>query len=105
MENDGQWGYIDKSGSLVIEPQYRIGHSFSEGMASVQIGAKMGYIDQRGEIVIKPEFDFAFPFSGGVARVEIGMCYRDQKLSRRETEDCRFGYIDKEGRYLWKPSK
>jgi len=79
--------------------------SFSEGLASVQIGDKMGYIDQRGKIVIKPEFDMAFPFSRGVARVEIGMCYQEQKLSGRESEDCRFGYIDKEGRYLWKPSK
>lgn len=37
--NDAEegWGYIDKTGKMVIEPQYDEGKSFSEGLAAVKI--------------------------------------------------------------------
>ncbi|MBO0727229.1 MAG: WG repeat-containing protein [Blastocatellia bacterium] len=90
---------------MVIEPRYRIGHIFSEGVASVQVGDKWGYIDQKGEVAIKPQFDLAYPFSNGVARVEVGMCASTLRLSERESGECNFGYINKQGKYIWRPSK
>jgi hypothetical protein len=34
---DGTWGYIDPSGSFVIEPRYLRAHPFSEGLAFVEL--------------------------------------------------------------------
>ncbi|MEC9220541.1 MAG: WG repeat-containing protein [SAR324 cluster bacterium] len=36
VEKDGKWGYIDKSGKVVVEPQYDWVSDFSEGLAKVQ---------------------------------------------------------------------
>jgi hypothetical protein len=47
----GTWGYIDKTGKLVINPQFAGASSFSEGLALVWVGAKAGYIDKAGKFV------------------------------------------------------
>jgi len=36
IDNTVQYGYINTSGDFVIEPQYEMGYSFSEGIAAVQ---------------------------------------------------------------------
>jgi len=52
-DETGKWGFIDKSGKLVISPQFdAISHGgFSEGLASVRIGddktGKWGFISRR----------------------------------------------------------
>jgi len=90
----GKYGYIDKLGNLIIETQFDYALAFSEGLAAVRVGdekqAKWGYIDKSGKYVIAPQFDGAESFSGGLAMVRIG----DKQ-----------GYIDKEGTWVWKPSR
>lgn len=92
-----QWGYIDKKGKFVIEPQAKWGKAreFSGGLAPVKVGpwlenGKWGYIDRAGKVVIEAKFDDAKPFSHGLAAVTI---------------DEAIGYIDKTGKYVWKPTK
>jgi hypothetical protein len=85
---DGKWGYIDKSGKLVIKSEFDDAYAFSEGLAMVKAGSKYGYIDSTGRYVIKPEFDEAHFFSEGLAMVKAGSKY---------------GYIDKNGKYVIKP--
>ena len=61
-----KWGFINKAGEFVINPQFRSAWSFSEGLARVKIGGKegkFGYINRAGEIVINTQFDFAWDFS------------------------------------------
>ena len=58
IKKDGKWGYMDKTGKVVIEPQFDGVRLFSEGLANVWIGDKEGYIDKTGKIVINPQFDF-----------------------------------------------
>ena len=41
---DKGYGYIDKSGTMVIQPQYSAATLFSEGLAMAGSG-KYGYID------------------------------------------------------------
>ena len=48
MELDGKWGYIDQTGEVVIEPVWDYAHSFSGGLAYVQLGDNAGYIDRTG---------------------------------------------------------
>ena len=40
----GKSGFIDKTGRIVINPQFDLPAFFSEGLAAVFIGGKWGYI-------------------------------------------------------------
>src|SRR5580658_5395332 len=57
----GKWGFIDKSGQIVIEPKFAEAFEFSEGVASVLVGgfndpnSKWGYVDTLGRFVISPQ--------------------------------------------------
>ena len=48
-----------------------------------------GYIDKQGVMIVKPVFNWAGNFSDGIAGVNIGS---------------KWGYIDKAGNYVWKPT-
>ena len=56
MFDTEKWGYIDKTGKIVIQPQFSQAGTFSEGLATVAIenGTKKNYvmIDKTGKIVI-----------------------------------------------------
>ena len=77
-----KYGYIDKTGKMVIEHQFDIAYPFSEGLAIVgerRKGVKgddYGYIDKSGELVIDKLFYFAESFSEGFAAVDFidGYC-------------------------------
>ncbi|EMG22247.1 hypothetical protein LEP1GSC150_4617 [Leptospira interrogans serovar Copenhageni str. LT2050] len=53
----GKYGYIDKSGKLVIKPQFGEAYSFSEDLALVKIQGSYGYIDRNGNLVIQTQFE------------------------------------------------
>jgi hypothetical protein len=55
VSDRSSWGYIDKTGKIVIPAQYRNVGLFSEGRARVQVGDKWGYIDNTGTMVIQPQ--------------------------------------------------
>lgn len=60
---EGRFGYADKTGHIVIGPQYAWAGDFSEGRAAVAVtapvseGLLMGLIDREGREVIPPEYD------------------------------------------------
>ena len=66
-----KYGFIDKNGKVVIEPQFDDAGDFSEGFAQVKKDGKWGFIDKSGKVVIEPQFRDAEPFSEGFARVAI----------------------------------
>jgi len=75
-----RYGYIDKTGRIVISPKFIVASDFSEGLAAVrEDGALYGYIDETGKMVIRPQFDQACSFSEGLAAVEIGFEARGGK--------------------------
>lgn len=51
------FGYIDNSGKLVIQPLYTRGWNFSNGLCIVEYHEKLGLIDPKGDYVLKPEYD------------------------------------------------
>jgi hypothetical protein len=57
-----RFGYADREGKIVIEPQYRQAYDFSEGLAAVMRIDKYGYIDKEGERVTDFIFDHAESF-------------------------------------------
>lgn len=75
-EHKRWWGYIDKTGKIVIEPKFHSALCFSEGLAKVEIintkdpnKTLVGFIDKTGNFVIQPQYAYASSFSEGVAAV------------------------------------
>ncbi|MCS6873179.1 MAG: WG repeat-containing protein [Pyrinomonadaceae bacterium] len=86
---DGKYGYIDRTGKVVIPPQFENSVGFREGLAATKMNGKYGYIDKTGKWVIEPKFDHTYMFSEGLAKVRI-----EGKLA----------WIDKNGNYVIKPT-
>ena len=87
---DGKWGYIDKTGAVVIQPRFASADRFSEGLAFVTHGidnSTGGYIDKTGAYVIQPRYLYCWAFSGGLALIVV----QDQAGVTQ-------GYIDKTGK-------
>jgi hypothetical protein len=47
----GQWGYIDKAGRWVVQPQFDHALPFRGALAMVDQGGRIGYIDRNGRFV------------------------------------------------------
>ena len=75
----GKWGYIDGSGSVVIDYKYRLARRFSGGRAAVEVGMgkePAGYINLKGDWIVRfPRTVTLYPFNNGVA-VVIGERFR-----------------------------
>ena len=80
----GKYGFIDKTGTLVIPMQYDVVNGFSEGLAKVKINGKCGFINITGNVVIPLTFTDAASFESGIAWVK--------------DETNRTFYIDKTGK-------
>jgi hypothetical protein len=104
-----RWGYIDRTGNFVIKPQFRFASEFSEGLAAAdpypsnhvpcppgKSHDKLGYIDKTGRFVVSAQFDLAFNFLDGIAKVVV--------VNPKDQNDLRYGYIDKIGNYIWRPT-
>lgn len=90
VQIEGQWGYIDRSGSVEIEPSFQEAASYVNGLARVKKGGLYGYIDPDGEWVIEPQFEGARDFGDGLAPVVP------------EGEE-KWGYVDRSGRLKISP--
>ncbi len=115
-----KWGYIDRTGKVVIEPRWqnnddwpgvRVG-AFHGGLASVTEYAswgvrddsnywtyKCGYIDKTGKYVIPPQLrQSCGPFSEGLAAVEVDFD------GPEDTKDVGWlGYMDTKGNWAIPP--
>ncbi|MBR7033409.1 MAG: WG repeat-containing protein [Clostridia bacterium] len=65
----GLWGFIDKTGELVIPCLYDDVGLFNDGLATVILNGKHGFINTSGGTVIPFEYDEAFGAAGGLAAV------------------------------------
>ena len=85
---DGDWGYINSDGRIMVEPDFRWTGSFSEGLAPAQSGWQYGYVNPEGEFAIDDRYEWAGPFSEGLALVRF---------------DGRYGFINKNGEFVINP--
>ena len=99
------WGFIDKSGKVVIAPQFSFPLSFSEGLVEAYgrrdgiEGVALGYVDKKGSYVIdfRPRINehiTVSKFSDGLAHVDSQMLREDGSLATTG------GYIDKSGKLV-----
>lgn len=101
-ERDGLYGYVDESGKFVIAPQFHQAKIFSDGLAVVRLTNQHGYVDHSGTLVFALQFDDASNFVDGIAQVKIG---EDRfGIDGRPGERQKIGYVDKTGKYIWKPT-
>ncbi len=109
----GKTGYMDTSGKLVIPRTFDSAELFSEGLAVIGKSKLYGYIDQRGATVVEPQYFDAMPFADGVARVVAqgpcelpasGPCGGGSQGSRNNLPQCRYSFIDKQGKRLFEMS-
>lgn len=84
------YGFIDLNGQLVIPPRFSQAGDFHEERAYVKIKGKWGYIDPHGKLVIDTQFSRCHDFEDGKAVV-----FKGQR---------RAGLIDREGRFIIRPS-
>lgn len=66
---NGQWGYCDETGELVVDYQYEDAKSFSSRLGAVKYAGKWGYINKYNTMVIENEYENAGPFLGEIAYV------------------------------------
>lgn len=87
----GKIGWLRPDGSFAIEPKFRSGAGFSEGLALVSEEGEWdyGFIDETGKLVIPHEFFTANGFKQGRAVAQL--------------EDSDPGFIDKSGEWVCKP--
>lgn len=84
---------------MVIPPQFTYVGVFHEGLAAVSVGGKWGYIDKTGKFAVNPQYDSASEFDKGVAQVGLKVARTDSLIDKYQ-----YGYIDRNGKYIWQPS-
>jgi hypothetical protein len=88
IQLQGKWGFIDRTGKVVVSPRFKHAGDFRERRASVQVGDKFGFVDETGKVVIPPQFDRVEDFAGGLARVQVGV---------------KWGFVDPSGKIAVSP--
>jgi len=93
-----KYGYADREGNIIIQPQFDKAENFNEGMAAVMIEENWvkswGFIDMMGKMVIPPTYRLKpGRFLENVAAVRIGDSESDYEMA----------YIDRTGKIVYGP--
>ena len=83
-----KWGFMNRTGKVIIEPQFDAVNDFFRGRAAALKNGKWGYINESGIEIIPFSFDGALDFTGEIAPVLVGR---------------KWGYIDLTGRWIISP--
>ena len=84
-----KWGFVNKNGKVVINPQFSSVLNFSDGKCGVSnTEGKWGFINTEGKLIISYQFDYVNYFKNGNCVVTSGN---------------KNGVIDKNGKYIINP--
>lgn len=86
-EHLSTYGFIDKTGKVVIAPVFDYADSFGDGVAAVKKNNEWYFIDQAGNEIFNQKFDSCGSFKRGLAYVKIGG---------------KMAYINRNGEIVWK---
>ena len=100
LEEGQSWGFIDKTGEYIADPQYEDVWDFRDGLAAVKLNDKWGFIDRDGQLIIKPTYQAVDRgFQDGLAAVNVGGIETPTGF----VEGGKWGYIDKTGAWAIEP--
>ncbi|MDP5172650.1 MAG: WG repeat-containing protein, partial [Bacteroidia bacterium] len=85
---DGDFGFQDSTGKVVVSAQYEVASDFSQGLARVGKGGEEGFIRKDGSVAISLEYSKVWSFRDSVAMVKLGT---------------RYGFIDHSGEWIITP--
>ena len=96
VEQDPGYGFMDRSGKVVLQADVWLALDFSEGLAPAPLSQlkrqpKWGFIDRSGRFAIPPQYLEVEAFSEGLARVTVS------------NEAGNTGYIDGKGKFVVPP--
>lgn len=125
IKSGDKWGYVDKTGKYIINPQFDDAFNFSEGLALFKSNnGKYGFIGEDGKYVINPIYKDATSFSEGLACVvmengkpqfiskenkilftvdKAEICFGFSEGMARVKIKGKWGYIDKSGKVIINP--
>lgn len=84
-----QFGYIDKEGHIVINPQFKTASPFRYGMASIEVDGKWGLINKQGQFIVNPQFEsMSIPLSDNLVLAQ---------------SNSKWGGIDRKGQFTFNP--
>jgi hypothetical protein len=69
---EGQFGFIDAQGNMIIEPQFDLVGPFQFGLSAVLVGEHVGIVNREGEFMMQPEYARAIPVGPQAVLVEAG---------------------------------
>ena len=87
--DDYLYGFIDKTGKIVIEAKYPFSCGFKNGLACVKLDGKYGFIDKTGKMVIENKYEYASSFA------DNGLALAKQ--------NGKYGFINKSGKFVIEP--
>ena len=124
---DKGWGFVDRTGKILIRPQYEGAMRFSQGLAAVRVNMKWGFVNVNGKMIISPKYaDVMDGFSEDLAAVKFegDWIYIDMTGKKRIKPSFWYaksfseglasvtvyrnativqGYIDKDGKFFVEP--
>lgn len=122
MSVSAKYGYINKNGETVIEPNFDKAFAFVKGLALVEKDGKYGFINKNGEVVIPFIYDSLSQFSEDLSVASLDKKYflidkKGNRISNKTyyfledfseglakfTENGKFGFIDKSERIVIRP--
>jgi|GEM_PF-4994927 len=124
---DGRWGYIDRSGKLLVEPTLQQAKTFTEdGIARYQKDDKWGFVRVDGSYLTPPMYADVGYFSHGLAAVKEGKAWHYIDINGQQAfaatfaaahgfnalgvaaaakkSEGKLGLINRQGKWVVKPS-
>ncbi|MBR0339570.1 MAG: WG repeat-containing protein [Alistipes sp.] len=104
VKNDDKYGFINKSGKLVVPVKYDYIYSAEgNGWRKVQVGDKYGFIDGDGKEIIKAKYDYIYsPEENGWRKVELNSKYGFVNSSGTEIVTPKYSYIYNKDEKGWR---
>lgn len=93
-------GFIDNRGKFILPPQYPFVDNFKDGLAQFLLDGKWTFMDKTGKVIFSTDYQVSYGFERGLAFMS--------KLGPGGFDDLKnekYGYIDKTGKVVWKPTK
>lgn len=91
---DNRWGFIDRTGKVVIKPRFDQAYGFAGGYAAIRIDGKNGYVDRNGKPTLSRDGDIRPPSEGVAA---YSQCNDGESNST-----CSWGFVDHSGKVIIK---